>query len=444
MASTSSTATTCPICNEPILGTEQVVQEHVNRHFYDDNVNSLNEALFRPRPLMEKPIDQLSPAEKMMREVEEADAALAFSLVEQQLSAMNDSQSLHQSNQLITSLNDTAEHCYTNVLGRILPALQSKLSYFGSNSSARRIHLVTDMDYFSSNIAGLGWDCGYRNIQMMFSALLCDPNCRAVMAHSAMKEVPSVPEIAAGIEEAWKKGHDPEGSSRHNGKLVGREVWIGALDVQSFFRSIRINALIADFETPTALDRAVMYDWIYDQFEDWCAGQYCSIHHNGRHANGGSSGATTHWSLIAPMFCQWMGHSITIIGATKSKSGTVSLLVLDPSRVFFVSLMKHSVRMDSLQRGTNHPLMQHPRFQLVYVPPRPRQSSNSNRTRHRHADGSDSQNDVNLRQNSDNRNGSALNHGNGSSNGNSNESHVTNGGGGGRSFLRPFRRGKRQ
>lgn len=379
----------CPICGQVVSGAAGQVEQHVNHHL-DESEEKQSVALAEhlqknplqkdaalsatrlgsinvsngnaestiggpsSKPVLDKPLEDLTPVERMIRETEESDAALAISLAG----------GTEQNVQLITSLADSIEHCYSEVLQRLLPFFDNRETPFltASGISRKRVHIATKLDLYSSNLAGLGWDCGYRNIQIMFSAMLYNRELHSVLERNTLREVPSIPEIAARIEEAWKKGYDKEGASNFEGKLIDKEVWIGATEAVVLFRSLGINALISDFETPTDLQRRVMFEWIYNQFEQWCGGRNCSIHQSSRRS-------TSNAALVMPMFCQWQGHSVTIVGAVKSRLGDVSLLVLDPSRGFQESISKMStLHYDLFKREVTHHQMQHPRFQLVFVP----------------------------------------------------------------------------
>jgi hypothetical protein len=75
--------------------------------------------------------------------------------------------------------------------------------------------------------AGSNWTCGYRNIQMLCSALMRLPEYRRVLFRGD-GAVPEVAEVQAAIERAWAAGYDPEGARQLGGRLVHRNTWIGA------------------------------------------------------------------------------------------------------------------------------------------------------------------------------------------------------------------------
>lgn len=375
----------CPICGESVLGTNTDLQTHVNRHLDEaENENSMNVANqiqqqqpvaqntecvmvtpnYVPTPIgvssiqdshaqLDKSREQQTLAESVTRETEEQDAALAAALAQET-----------KVPSLTRPLSDTAEYVQSDILSRLLTLFDSPHPFFKAPApvSRRRAHFSSTLDLYSSNLAGLGWDCGYRNTQMLFSALLYNQTLGTLLAQNGLKEVPSIPEIAGLIEEAWRNGYDREGASNFGGKLIDREVWIGATEVQILFRSLQLNALVMDFETQTLKQREVMFQWVYDQFERWCGRRNCPLHANTWRNKG-------RVPFVAPMFCQWQGHSVTIIGAIRSATDDVSLLILDPSRGFYESVSRsYPLNFDLFKREATHHQMQQPRFQLVYIP----------------------------------------------------------------------------
>ena len=75
-----------------------------------------------------------------------------------------------------------------------------------------------------------GWGCGYRNAQMIISALLqfpFRPEYRAVFDPEKNGSDPGVRRVQGWIEEAWAEGFDPEGRAHFRGKVLGTRKWIG-------------------------------------------------------------------------------------------------------------------------------------------------------------------------------------------------------------------------
>ena len=354
----------CPICEKGIEGDEAALQQHVNNHL-DEKEDELSRKLAEELDVTDEPRPEANGhadfdyARFELNEVEKNDAALAAAL------AGGDSSYNGRSSTFRGSLSDSVEQLYPDVLRRILPYYDDPLRLPRKNT-----HVCSKVDLYCSNIAGLGWDCGYRNIQMMFSALLYEPSQAEILKRSDIMEVPSIPEIASRIEEAWRKGYDPEGAASFGRSLTDKEVWIGATEFFVLFKSLELDMIINDFETPNEAAKAAMFEWIHGYFDSLCRSRSCAFHEYET------------WRapdvFVPPMFCQWQGHSITIVGAERSRSGQVTLIVLDPSRGYYMSLVASNGAGSSstFRRGLTHHQMAHPRFQIVTLA-RPRASADA-------------------------------------------------------------------
>lgn len=348
----------CPVCLKPVSGDAAALQRHVNVHLDATEeeksqraAEELNRSVNHPTSLSDKPLPQLTPAEKILRELEDNDAALASALAAAEGAGVNSA-----APSLRGSLSDSAEHFYPDIMSKVFAVNSVSVITQGT-------HYCSKLDLFSSNIAGLGWDCGFRNIQMMCSSLLNDKVSREFLNKEGMTEVPSVPEIAGRIEEAWRKGFDPEGASMFQGTLIDKEVWIGATEVFILLRNMNIPAFVRDFEVPNSVFRQKMFEWIFDHFERWCRHNKCPAHHT-RFLSSKSN------CFIPPLFCQYPGHSLTITGAEKSRNGDIVLFVLDPDRRFYQSMTeRRSFRPALARRHLHHPQFASPRFQLVSISP---------------------------------------------------------------------------
>lgn len=377
-------ATKCPVCGEELTGAEGEVQNHVNQHL-DRHEEDESLALARQlekrvsanieTPNRPAPSDQIEgtqipqggiesndvePADQMLRQLEISDEAYARSLHNEGEGALT--------TRLGESVSDSAELYFESIIHFILPLFDaSEASILDPGISRRRVHLCSYMDMFCSNLAGVGWDCGYRNIQMMLSSLLFNEQYAALLALSGVKEVPSLPEIAGRLEKLLNNGNEEDSEYDTNGLLTETKVWIGASEAVELLQDLRVSANVKDFETPTNSERAGMFEWVYQQYNLWCSERNCGIHLSQRRA--GMHGSVILEALVAPMYCQWQGHSVTIIGAEKSIIGEVSLIIVDPSRGFYDAVIdsKRHLSPSLFRRNVRHPQMQHPRFQIVYV-----------------------------------------------------------------------------
>lgn len=121
----------------------------------------------------------------------------------------------------------------------IMPKLKNALSF--SSANIEKILIETDIDHYGSGLGDLGWGAGYRNIQMLLSALLQvssssisfallnlekqnyrtliflqDPKYQKSINDTwnpnnlSRESMASILEIQTIIETAWAQGFDPE------------------------------------------------------------------------------------------------------------------------------------------------------------------------------------------------------------------------------------------
>ena len=322
-----------------------MLQKHVNTHLDSTEQQQSTE-------LAKKLHAQQVELNKESNQHQQQDAAIAL--------AIQDSENTNSSNPTKSKvirghLSDSAETYYPQILNRLSPYLEQ-----GDGFRSRTRHLCSSIDLFSSNIAGLGWDCGYRNIQILFSSLFYQSRTATSLRQSGIPEVPSVPEIAGRIEEAWRRGFDRESAKAFGGVLTGKEVWIGANEAYILLESLGIRAIMNDFITRTDQERHQMFEWVFKHFNDHCDGRHCRTHRR--------LGFNQSEGFIPPIFCQWQGHSITIVGATKTKAtGEIELIVVDPARSFYASIIHNPSNGSVARRSISHHQLAHPRFQLVTV-----------------------------------------------------------------------------
>jgi Peptidase family C78 len=212
----------------------------------------------------------------------------------------------------------------TNVAGRM--AAQFSID---KTKGLKCLHICSRFDLYSTTVSGAGWDCGYRNVMMLISALLRDrTGCAPVLARSALDAVPCIDNIQARIEAAWRRGFDPDGAKDYQYRLRGRRAWIGAVEVASMLRAMCVNAQVADFEKRMSAsgDHRELLEWVLEYFETRCRAGACL---KCRNAFFGRS-----VSFICPLLLQHEGHSRTISGIEMRADGTIYLLVCDPERSF--------------------------------------------------------------------------------------------------------------
>ncbi|KAJ3050788.1 hypothetical protein HK097_008230 [Rhizophlyctis rosea] len=115
-----------------------------------------------------------------------------------------------------------------------------------------------------------GWGCGYRNFQMLLSALSRIREYNATLSRmlyaglnhgEGRAHVPDVSTIQEMIEAGWTAGFDAVGitkdlsgsaGARQLGhKLTGTKKWIGTTEVASCLRYYYVRAKVYDFHRPT-------------------------------------------------------------------------------------------------------------------------------------------------------------------------------------------------
>ncbi|XP_063625762.1 zinc finger-containing ubiquitin peptidase 1-like [Cydia splendana] len=221
------------------------------------------------------------------------------------------------------------------------------------NQSIVRTYLCSAVDHYASTYGDRGWGCGYRNMQMLLSSLMRNPEYSKLL--SCMTEhdgecAPSIPRLQLLVERAWQMGFDTQGSEQLGCKLHNTRKWIGACEVVTVLSSLRIRCQLIDFHKPTSPDggHPALFDWVLRYFTE--------------DPNG----------FKAPLYLQHQGHSRTIIGYEKHKDGKATLLVLDPShspaqvrQVLLGSVMACAAALRLLRRGA--PALRARQYQLLAV-----------------------------------------------------------------------------
>lgn len=179
-------------------------------------------------------------------------------------------------------------------------------------SGSQVVTLCCPTDHFSSSYGDKGWGCGYRNLQMLLSALVKIDSYKTTIL-KVLTDVPSIPKIQQLIEDAWQEGYDQQGASQLGNKLSGTSKWIGATEIAVILKYIGLRAHIIDFHQPTANDgtHSEMSAWIGRYFHR-APNQIFSL-------------------SITPVYLQHQGHSRLVIGIEEKLNKTPNLLLFDPS-----------------------------------------------------------------------------------------------------------------
>ena len=188
------------------------------------------------------------------------------------------------------------------------------------------------------------WSCGFRNLQMMLSALIphLKPNhsfFQVVPRRLQNTTIPSLRQIQSALEQSWKAGFDPNGAEHYRYKVLGRNSKIGAVEVSSVMSYWGLDSTVVQF-IKCRKSRELLPKFLKAYFSK-CLGkegcpfcssgssmssnacaeellQFASIPHNLRVEK------TCNCPLL-PLYLQWEGHSVSIIGV----EGDSSLLVFD-------------------------------------------------------------------------------------------------------------------
>ncbi|RKP13280.1 peptidase family C78-domain-containing protein [Piptocephalis cylindrospora] len=70
------------------------------------------------------------------------------------------------------------------------------------------------------------WGCGYRNMQILLSALSTHPEVKGRLPSEEM----TIPDLQKALEMAWQQGFDVAGAQQLKGKVLGEKTWIGATE----------------------------------------------------------------------------------------------------------------------------------------------------------------------------------------------------------------------
>lgn len=104
------------------------------------------------------------------------------------------------------------------------------------------------IDHFQSIPSeDVGWDCGWRNIQMLSSHLLMQRHKAREVLFGGSGFVPDIPSLQRWLEIAWEKGFDELGSDHFANNIYGSKKWIGTTECAALFRSFGLRARIVDF-----------------------------------------------------------------------------------------------------------------------------------------------------------------------------------------------------
>ncbi|XP_071955252.1 zinc finger-containing ubiquitin peptidase 1-like [Antedon mediterranea] len=182
------------------------------------------------------------------------------------------------------------------------------------------VRLCADQtSHYGSSPGDKGWGCGYKNIQILMTAMCNDPRFKKSVFNDSTN-MPSISKIQHLIEKAWSEGYDPQGKEQLGGKLCNTRKWIGATEVVALFTSLKVRCKLIDFHKPAGPNRThpQLFDWIKQYF-----GSSLAL--------GSLFNKMAICSNKLPLYLQHEGHSRTIIGYEQLKDKSIRLLLFDPS-----------------------------------------------------------------------------------------------------------------
>ncbi|XP_052751159.1 zinc finger-containing ubiquitin peptidase 1-like [Galleria mellonella] len=306
-----SPVSNCPVCCQPLPLSQHELIQHIEEHFErgEEGASSLTAAEREAQRNREEHEFQLLRAQYGMEEEDEegytsrASNSLKRAVYSGALSVAGYYERSVGLRRASAAGRDAGASRTDGILERI-----AQLN--AQNPSIVKTYLCSGVDHYASTYGDRGWGCGYRNMQMVLSSLLKNPEYASLLSGVVECDcVPSIPRLQLLVESAWKMGFDTQGSEQLGSKLYNTRKWIGACEVVTVLSSLRIRCQLIDFHKPTGADGShpALFDWVLRYFEN--------------DPNG----------FKAPLYLQHQGHSRTIIGYEKHKDGKATLLVLDPS-----------------------------------------------------------------------------------------------------------------
>lgn len=191
------------------------------------------------------------------------------------------------------------------------------------------------------------WSCGFRNLQMLLSALL--PLLAADHAYFAalpsdsasgnVFDIPSLLALQQSLEASWRAGYDPQGAQHYRHRLAGTQQLIGAMEVATCLDYFGVDATVVQFiQCYESRRRLGGFCAAYLGKRSGC--RMCGPVRSSRslaeellQPTAGVEQTPTCSCPVLPLYLQWKGHSVSLIGVETNADGLVrNLLVLDPMK----------------------------------------------------------------------------------------------------------------
>ncbi|KAI9226110.1 MAG: peptidase family C78-domain-containing protein [Piptocephalis tieghemiana] len=204
------------------------------------------------------------------------------------------------------------------------------------------------------------WGCGYRNAQILLSAMASHPDIKDRLALPEM----TITHLQETLQGAWKQGFDVAGAQQLGWKILGQKKWIGATEMYTILCGLGIKSTVVDFHRPTSSltrQHTLLLDWVFEYFTGDTGREQPS------QDDEFLPGVVKTEKL--PLYFQHQGHSRTIIGVEVSKEKKRSLLLMDPSCPFPSANQEPSSFLSRVRCGIYH-LARHRQYQVVRVDPK--------------------------------------------------------------------------
>ncbi|KAL0082241.1 peptidase family C78-domain-containing protein [Phycomyces blakesleeanus] len=190
------------------------------------------------------------------------------------------------------------------------------------------------IDYIKSRLANVGWDCGYRNCQILMSFL---------QKNRILKRIGDIAQLQICLEKAWDQDYDTVGAKLFEKDVYKTTKWIGTTEVHTLFSYLGIRTTILDFSQPSGPNQqhGFLLDWIQSYFST---------------------------NEAPPLYLQYSGHSVTVIGIEITRKKR-SLLLLDPQRHWFRAFSSNKTPSFFKRPFRMHPreISRNPQYQILVL-----------------------------------------------------------------------------
>ena len=203
------------------------------------------------------------------------------------------------------------------------------------------------------------WSCGFRNLQMMLTALLphlpsnhsfyhCVPDTLApypTQCNHRPIPIPSLHQLQIFLQDSWRHGFDERGAEHYRQLIVGKEAKIGAMEVSTVLSYLYVDCAVVQFINCRE-SRALLGSFVSNYFLrgpcfvcDWSVRNVSCLTWAEQLLDAAlttlsdsvTNGVTSCSCPVLPLYLQWEGHSVTIVGV-ETKTGDINFLIFDPMK----------------------------------------------------------------------------------------------------------------